>query len=202
MTVPVRQRVREDPVVRRQLIVDEAFRVIGQYGFNGFTVQVLAARCGLSNAGLLYYFGSKDRLLMALLDEVDRQETDIMAPLVAAAQDMPAITGESWAVRTQLLRTIVERFAERAEIGRFVMTVQSESLDPAHLAHDWFRERQEATLRLFEDMVKGLAPEPGMTARLLYALMNGLEQQWLRAHRGFDLLMAWDAGVIRVIPQD
>ena len=66
-----RKRVREDPKVRRSQIVDEAIRIIGEYGYYGFTVQALAERCQLSNAGLLHYFGNKDDLLLALLDEPD-----------------------------------------------------------------------------------------------------------------------------------
>jgi DNA-binding transcriptional regulator YbjK len=40
MAAFARHRVREDPVVRKRQIVDEAMRVIGQQGFNGFTIQV------------------------------------------------------------------------------------------------------------------------------------------------------------------
>jgi AcrR family transcriptional regulator len=200
MAAVARQRVREDPVVRKRQIVDEAMRVIGQQGFNGFTIQVLAAKCGISNAGLLYYFGSKDALLIALLEEVERQDTEVIAPLVEVARRMPDATEESLKVRVALLRTIVERFSERRELGRFALTLQSESLDPLHPAHNWFRLRQDAALRLFEDMVTGLVPEPATTARLLYAMMNGLSQEWLRDNCGFDLLAAWDDGVRRLVP--
>jgi AcrR family transcriptional regulator len=200
MATVARQRTREDPIVRRRQIVDVAMRVIGRQGFNGFTVQVLAAECGLSNAGLLYYFGSKDALLIALLDEVERQDAQVIAPLVAEVRGMPVLNDGSAKVRIALLRTIVERFAERRELGRFTLTLQTESLDPAHPAHGWFQLRSDAALRLFESMVTGLVAQPDLTARLLFGLMNGLGEQWLRADRGFDLLAAWDEGVARLVP--
>jgi AcrR family transcriptional regulator len=197
--VAARPRLREDPVVRRQQIVDEAIRVIGQHGFNGFTIQRLAAQCGLSNAGLLHYFGSKDALLIALLDEIERQETEILAPLVATARMVGDGSATALAARMQALRTIVARFAERPEVGRFTTTLQSEALDATHPAHIWFRERQQAALKLFEDMVEGFVPQPHATAQLLFALMNGLELIWLRADKNFDLLTAWDEGVGRLV---
>ena len=195
MAAALRQRVREDPVVRRRQIVDAAMQVIGQHGFNGFTVQLLAAKCGLSNAGLLYYFGSKDALLIALLDEVERQDTEVLGPLVTVARQMPEATPESLRVRLGLLRRIVELFVERPEIGRFAATLQSESLDPTHPAHDWFRARQAAALDLFKTMMTGLVDDPAMTARLLMAQLYGLQLQWLRDGRAFDVLAAWDQGV-------
>ncbi len=199
MSAAVRQRVREDPVVRRQQIVDEAIRVIGQHGFNGFTVQLLAEKCGLSNAGLLYYFGSKGALLVALLDAVERREREVMEPLVAFARSVPAGTEDSLKIRLGLLRKIIERFVEHPELGRFSVTLQTESLDPAHPAHDWFLERQVLAIGMFESTITGFVAQPAITARLLYALMNGLFQQWLRADRMFDLVAAWDEGAGAIV---
>jgi AcrR family transcriptional regulator len=195
MIATIRQRTREDPVVRRHQIVGEAMRVIGQHGYNGFTVQLLAVKCGLTNAGLLYYFGSKDALLIAVLDEVTRQDIEAMEPLVVAVRESAALTGDDLVKRVALLRTIVERFSKRRELGRFTVTLQTEALDPAHPAHAWFRERNDQAQQLFVDMVTGLVADPVMTGRLLYAVMNGLFQQWLQQDRGFDLLAAWDSGV-------
>jgi AcrR family transcriptional regulator len=182
--------------------VDEAMRVIGQHGFNGFTIQVLAARCGLSNAGLLYYFGSKDALLIALLEEVERQDTNVIAPLVASLKHSAGNSGDSLFKRLALLRTIVKRFAERRELGRFTSILQTEAIDPLHPAHHWFRQRRDATLQLFEDMLTGLVSNPEIVSGLLFALMNGLMLEWLRADRGFDLLTVWDEGVRRLVPLD
>src|ERR1700741_3608955 len=62
-------RRRMDPELRRQQILDEAIRLIGQLGYQGFTVQELALRCSLTKGGLLHYFGSKEQLLVAILEE-------------------------------------------------------------------------------------------------------------------------------------
>jgi AcrR family transcriptional regulator len=62
---------------------DQAIRIIGQRGYAGFGIQELAQRCQLTNAGLLYHFGSKDRLLIALLEDRDRR--DAVASIVGLA---------------------------------------------------------------------------------------------------------------------
>jgi AcrR family transcriptional regulator len=189
-------RRRESPAIRRALIVDEAIRFIGERGYNGFTVQALAEQCGLSNAGLLYYFGSKDQLLISLLDEVERRETENVAPLANERAD-----GEGSPARTfQILRTIVKGFVDRPEIGRFALVLQSEALDRLHPAHEWFSIREKAVLKLFAQLASPLVEDPKSCARQLVALMFGLEQQWIRADQDFDLLAEWEKAIGMILP--
>lgn len=189
-------RRRESPAIRRALIVDEAIRFIGERGYNGFTVQALAEQCGLSNAGLLYYFGSKDQLLISLLDEVERRETENVAPLATVQAE-----GDDLSVRTfQILRTIVKGFVDRPEIGRFALVLQSEALDRSHPAHEWFSIREKAVLKLFTQLAAPLVEDPASCARQLVALMFGLEQQWIRADQDFDLLAEWEKAVRIILP--
>lgn len=193
-------RRRENPAIRRALIVNEAIRFIGERGYNGFTVQALAEQCGLSNAGLLYYFGSKDQLLISLLDEVERRETENVAPLANAAAN-ERTDGEGLPARAfQLLRTIVKGFVDRPEIGRFALVLQSEALDQSHPAHEWFSIREKAVLKLFTQLASPLVEEPESCARQLAALMFGLEQQWIRADQDFDLLAEWEKAIGMILP--
>ncbi|MBB5685916.1 TetR/AcrR family transcriptional regulator [Sphingobium boeckii] len=199
MNVSSRIRVREDPVVRRAQIIEEGIRLIGLHGYNGFTVQALATRCGISNAGLLYYFGSKDALLLAFLAELERQDRELLEPLVARAigrGDAPS----SRTVVIALLRTVASRFTESPALGRFAVMLQCESIDPSHPAHDWFLSRETMAFDMFVSLVTGLTPDPQSTARQLVALMNGLAQQWLRADRPFDLEIEWEKAVTAILP--
>lgn len=59
---------------RRLAILDEAIQIIGEQGYRGSSINDLAKRCGLTTAGLLHHFGSKDGLLIALLEERDRRD--------------------------------------------------------------------------------------------------------------------------------
>src|ERR1700741_5612700 len=79
MVSQARKRVRAKPENRRAQILDEAIRLIGERGYNRFTIQELAQRCQLSNPGLLHYFGSKEDLLVALLEDRDRRAAEVVA---------------------------------------------------------------------------------------------------------------------------
>lgn len=182
------------------MILDEGIRALGEHGFNGLTVQTLAKRCGISNAGLLYYFGSKDEILLAVLDELERRETELIAPVVAAidrSQDTPTAT---WTAAIHVLHTMASRFMVQAAQTRFAVVVHVESLDETHPAHAWFGKRERMTLDLFASLVADLVPLPQSTARQLLGLMHGLGIQWLRANKGFDLLDEWDRAVAALLP--
>jgi AcrR family transcriptional regulator len=156
-------------------------------------------RCGLSNAGLLHYFGSKDELLLAFLGELERQDSEILAPLVALANGKADATS-SRAVIVAFFRAQSARFLERPELARFAIMLQCESIDHTHPAHDYFLDREKLAQDMFVSLLTGLTPDPQATARQLLALTNGLAQQWLRSSRGFDLALEWEKGVSGLLP--
>ncbi|EJU14477.1 TetR family transcriptional regulator [Sphingomonas sp. LH128] len=187
MVAVTKRRTRQKPADRRDSILEEAFGLIGQHGFNGFTVQALAARCDLSNAGILYHFGSKDGVLLALLDELERRDAVILSPLVEdAAQSRE--TDRAHEALMVLLHAMAERCVSRPALDRFALTLQSEAIDPTHPGHDWFRVREQMMLDLFTRLLSSLVPEPEVTARHICALLIGLAQQWVRSGSAFDLV--------------
>jgi AcrR family transcriptional regulator len=69
----------------QERILEAALRIAGERGGEAVTVEAVAAAVGLSKAGVLYYFPSKDELLQALVREVVRQyEAAIEAQLSPA----------------------------------------------------------------------------------------------------------------------
>jgi len=82
----LRKRKRDDSKARREQIIDEAIRILGQLGYHGFTVQDLAKRCDLSNAGLLYYFPSKEQLFDVVVMELEQREIHALAPFIEAVE--------------------------------------------------------------------------------------------------------------------
>lgn len=184
-----RTRIRDNPDARRAQILEEGIRLVGQHGYYGLTVQALAKRCGISNAGLLYYFSSKGQILLALLDELERRETEIMTPIVEAALQSPV--GEGRTALARMIHVMVERVVGQGSLGRFIIVLQSEALDHTHPAHDWFVERERLTLNLFVSLLQDMQ-NPQSTARLLYAVMHGLGLQWLRTDGAFNLIEEWE----------
>ena len=54
----------------RETILDAALEVFSQPGFRGATLDQIAEVAGLSKPNLLYYFPSKEAVLLTLLDRV------------------------------------------------------------------------------------------------------------------------------------
>ena len=195
-----RIRARDDGPVRREKIINEALSLIGQHGYHGFTVQKLAQRCGLSNAGLLYHFPSKDQLFVAVVQELEQRQIHALAPLAELLEqygnnDVPLTAA------IDLLHAMFARANEQPELMQLYAVLQAESLDAAHPAHASFRARELAVLDLFARLIASHVTNPRSTARQMLALLEGLRLQWLRAGQSFDPLAEWIDAVCVLVPK-
>lgn len=179
-------------IERRRLILDHATSIVSERGYNGFGLQELAQRCGLTKPGLLHHFPSKEDLLIAVLR--DRDQRDEIA-VVAATWDM-ARTGDAGHLSLpqvrDTFRAIVARNSTQAELVRLYAILRGEALNPQHPAFDYFNQRESAVRTLFSQMIAPHVANPPAIARQLMALMLGLEMQWLRDEQSFDLVAEWD----------
>lgn len=193
-TAKQRVRIRLDADVRREQILENAARIISQRGYNGFSVQELAKECGLTNAGLLYYFGSKERLLIALLEDRDRHDKEAvtsMAGLSGMRERPKKLTLDA---ALKVFSAIVKRNTTQPELVRLYTVLRAEALSEDHPARKYFVTREAAVLDSFTRMATGHVQHPRSTARQLMALMTGLQEQWLRADHEFDMVTEWDRG--------
>lgn len=194
-------RQRENAQARRGAILDAAMLVIGERGYFGFTLQDLAKRCGLTNSGLLYHFSTKEELFLAVVDEYERRIGEAAMTVIGgfageyAAQGRLSLDGAR-----ALLRALMTHSMAQPEMERLFMAVQSEALNPIHPGHDRFRRIEERIVEGIARIVAGNCPNPMSTARHLYALMYGLEHQWLRADKRFDILAEWDRVLALILP--
>jgi AcrR family transcriptional regulator len=188
-------RVRENPVIRRAQIVDEGIKIIGERGYNGFTVQSLAERCGMSNAGLLHYFDSKDKLLLCLLDEIERREIEMVSTQFSDAWAALERGAPPAPIVYQVLHTLMCNFAKSPEIGRFLAVLFAEAIDKSHPAHEWVKLAERETLSMFEGLLAHLNMDREKLARQLYAQMRGLQILWVRPGQSFDIVEEWCVAV-------
>jgi TetR/AcrR family transcriptional regulator len=103
----------------RELILDEAVACFGANGYEGTSLNDIAAGVGIRRASLLHHFHSKEAIYQAvceraLADWADRIEDAVSGPV-----------GEGWTYVDQVLTTAVRWFAENPE---FVRLVRFESL--------------------------------------------------------------------------
>ena len=195
-----RTRRRMDPEARRQQILEAAIRLVGQLGYQGFTVHALAQACGLTNGGLLHYFGSKEQLLVAMLEARDRREAAIIPAGLEFERTTSGEAEYTAATVLQVFRAIVARSVAQPEVLRLFTVLQSEALNREHPAHDYFLRRERMVLDEFATLLAGHVANPRGVARGVLALISGLEQQWLRADQGFDLIAACDEVLARLLP--
>lgn len=195
-------RIRENPVIRRAQIVDEGIKIIGERGYHGFTVQALAERCKMSNAGLLHYFDSKDKILLSLLDEIERRNIDILSGQISESLDALDSGARPGPIVHHVLNAVVTNFTKDPEIGRFLTVLQAEALDQSHPAHAWFKATERETLDLFELLLRALGIDPAPKARQLLAQLHGLQLQWFRSGLKFDICAEWSAVMQILLPID
>jgi len=175
---------------KRAEILDAALKVIDEQGYTAATVKELADAVGLSQNGLLHYFGSKDALFAEILrrrDELSEIEIDVERE--GFAENM-----------VEALLSALDAETSSPGLAQLALRVTGEATEPDHLAHDFIRRRYELVRAVVRDAIVDLqadgrlSPEidPDAVAALVYASWDGLRIQWmydrsidLRAHMAY-----------------
>src|SRR3954468_9141667 len=91
---PAREATREATKGERTraAILDEALRLVSKAGLDDLTIGTLAEATGLSKSGLFAHFGSREDLLLAVLEHGQRQFTDVvLKPALAKQRGVPRL---------------------------------------------------------------------------------------------------------------
>lgn len=176
---------RPETLLRRQEIISAAVEIFGAKGFGGGTLQDIADQVGMTHAGILHHFGSKDQLLLEVLTR--RDETDV------ADLEERRIPGGVDLFR-HLVRTAFAN-AQRAGIVQAFVVLSAESVTEDNPGRAYFENRYR-TLRkdvaaAFEDLCRerGVS-NPQLVADAsasILAVMDGLQVQWLLDPGAVDL---------------
>ncbi len=183
--------------LRRQQIIDAAVDLFAAKGYRGTGVAALANRVGMTPAGLLYYFGTKERLLREVVAE--RDQADVFGP------DGPFPV----ALTLTSLRQLGQHNMETATLTRLYVVLGAEGLDANDPLHDFFVERYEMARRfvravLEAEIAQGRVRQDidvNQIAQEVIAVVIGLEIQWLADPARVDLAVAIDAYVDGLIRQ-
>ncbi|WP_161605325.1 TetR/AcrR family transcriptional regulator [Pimelobacter simplex] len=111
-------RVREDPAVRRQAILEAAARLFATHGFADTTVRDIGDEVAIKSGSLYHYFASKDAILEAVLRE-------FLADLGTATA---AIVSAGTSPRRQVTDLVRHAFTLMGERPYWVLTYQNEFL--------------------------------------------------------------------------
>ena len=176
-------------VQRRQEIVRAVAQVFAERGYNGGSLRSIGERVGVSSASLVQYFGTKEGLLAAVLEEWGRESRP------AGIEDR---RGLAW--MRSMREAMVYNAAHRGLIELF-LTLTAEATHPEHPARTFVQHRYATVVaehrgHLQEAVDDGeVAPMTEhaieQEARLFIAAMDGIELQWLLDPR-IDLLVLFD----------
>lgn len=160
---------------RRQRILGVALALLARQGGRDTTLAEVAEQAGVSQAGLLHHFPSKEHLLHAVLDIRDSRGWTTPNP-------------EEVSLRlVDTLRSLGRRFVHEPELVGLFNTLVVENISPDAPLHGRFLARyRETTRRFTEAIVIGQRRgeiraniDPELKAAEIVAFLNGMEITWL-----------------------
>lgn len=157
---------------RRQRILAVAQRLLTRNGGRGTTLGQIAQEAGVSSAGLLHHFESKDQLLHAVLDARD-----------AADEVTLDVSGDI----IDQLRSVTERFERSPELIGMFSVLLAENLDPGAGLHRRFLRRYRVSVEtVAEGIRRGQRDgryrtdvDAAVKAMEIVAFIYGMETSWL-----------------------
>lgn len=75
---------------RRAQIIRAAITTVNEIGYHRASLSEIAVRAGVGKSAIVYYFASKESLLLCVVDEVFGRQYEMIAPAVHAEPDPPA----------------------------------------------------------------------------------------------------------------
>ncbi|MFJ9085501.1 TetR/AcrR family transcriptional regulator [Streptomyces sp. NPDC102384] len=162
----------------RAAAIEAAAELFGAAGYRGATFKDVAAKLGMTAAGLTYYFPDKDALLAAVLDERDR-------PAVTEGTALPPSPSRT-DITDHVMRILTENITHPG-LAELHCVLSAEATSIEHPAHEHFRDRYRKARELLTDAfeasiargeIRSSVP-PRALATLLLGVLDGVQLQWL-----------------------
>ncbi|MFF1574528.1 TetR/AcrR family transcriptional regulator [Leifsonia sp. NPDC058292] len=166
-------------IAKREEILTTALDVFAAKGYRRASLREIAESVGLSQAGLLHHFSSKEELFAEVLRK--RDEVDV------SAADSSRSQAEADTDAFGVLVDVVRHNAEVPGLVQLYATISAEAADDDHPGHDYFVQRYRTFIAQLEEQVRSeqaagrIDPEldPRQIARLGIAVADGMQVQWM-----------------------
>jgi AcrR family transcriptional regulator len=161
----------------REKIIQAATEFFARQGFRGAKIADIAKAANLTEPGLLHHFPSKTYLLMEVLRERDRIDSERLR----------ATLQKDGSHFLEAATELVEHNETVPGLVRLFTLLVAESISPDHPAHEFFiqryqreRERMAKVIAQAQQAgeVRGDIPAETLVV-LVFAVMDGLQVQWL-----------------------
>lgn len=174
---PTRPALRERYYRRQQAVIATAAATFARRGFQATSMDDLSEATGLASGGLYHYIGSKQRLLLLILEQ-------LMDPLLERAAAIEA----SGAAPREQLRELLRAWLAHVGAHRDHMLVFAQERHVVEREPEWAevhasRRRFEAVLARVLDAVAAESPDAGVDRAIVrFALLGMVNHtaQWLR----------------------
>jgi AcrR family transcriptional regulator len=174
-------------VRRRAEILEAARAAFVADGYRGATMAAVAVRAGVTHAGLLYHFATKEDLLEAVLADESGRQTGLLDAAGSAGAGGSAGAADADPGRPDTLdrlRALVVRNEAEPEWARRFSMLLGEAVSPDHPVRARMAERYDTVSAGLAERLRALggdvpAAERESIARLLLAVMDGLQYQSL-----------------------
>lgn len=171
---------------RRAEIVAKAIELFADSGFRATGMGRIAAEVGLTHAGLLHHFGSKERLLEAVVALRDERDQGLFEEII----------GDGGLGMVERLPLLAEHNAPHPGLAQLYSVLVAENLLPEHPAHEYFAGRFRTLRAAF---AKGLVAgqergeirkdvDTKAVAARVIATLDGLQICWLMDPEEISLL--------------
>lgn len=169
----------------REKITQAAIEFFARQGFHGTKLADIARAADLTEPGLLHHFPSKTHLLMEVLKERDRIDSERMRAILQRNGNNFLEAGIELVEHNETVPGLVQLFT----------LLVAEGISQEHPAHDFFTERYQRerghmvdSIRLAQQARQVRADIPAETLGvLIFAVMDGLQVQWLLEPQKIDM---------------
>lgn len=157
----------------KENILRSTLEVIGRNGYSATVLRDIAEEVGITQAGLLHHFDTKENLLAEVLRKRDEVNRELLAPS-SDVNELP------------LIIRLAHHNVEVPGLVQLYVRLQAEAVDPEHPCHEYFLDRDVVIhSRMTRDIERrqkaGLFDpdaDAGVVARMLLGLSDGLQSQW------------------------
>jgi AcrR family transcriptional regulator len=161
----------------RQAILEAAVEVFAARGYRGASLASVAQAVGMTQAGLLHHYPSKEHLLVAVLNEHYHADGNLVGAAIARG-GVDLLDG---------LCSLMEHNTQHRRQVQLFSVLVAESIAPDHPGHEYVVSRYDRVRnRLVGSLAAGVSrgevgPDVDIDALvvLLIAAMDGLQSQWL-----------------------
>lgn len=195
---PNAPKSRPETLRKRQEILEAAIRVFGSKGYEGGKLVDVAAEVGMTHAGVLHHFGSKENLLFETLRYRDLHATASLGP-----------TGDRIGANffEEMFRTVRANEGRRGILQAYAVLLGQAMMDD-NPGRDYYVWRFRVLRGEIVEALRVLADEEGVevsqaqlerAATAVIGVMDGVQAQWLISPDEVELADVTESGIRAIV---